>query len=314
MFVSYAQNFEDVILWRALKHVERGFYIDIGAQDPVIDSVSLGFYEKGWRGVHVEPVAQYAQKLRAARPDEQVIEAAIGRSQETIRLFEFPDTGLSTGSEAIAQRHMAQGFSTRSIDVACMPLSQLLDAQGDRPIHWLKIDVEGMERDVIESWSPSPVRPWIVVVESTKPLSQEASYADWEPKLLALGYEFVYFDGLNRFYVSVGQPQLKAEFGPGPNLFDDFSVSTFRASRTLHAESRSKIERRSDRRIGGSKSQRSDRCASGGVHKANEAIAAHQAQIAALTTSASDAREARQMPRSESWLRFTAAHRGRSRR
>ena len=55
MFISYAQNFEDVILWRALKHVENGFYIDIGAQDPVIDSVSRGFYEKGWRGLHVEP-------------------------------------------------------------------------------------------------------------------------------------------------------------------------------------------------------------------------------------------------------------------
>jgi|SRR5262245_3315890 len=56
MVISYAQNFEDIILWRALKHVEKGFYIDIGAQDPVVDSVSLAFYEKGWRGVHVEPV------------------------------------------------------------------------------------------------------------------------------------------------------------------------------------------------------------------------------------------------------------------
>ena len=43
-FVSYAQNFEDVMLWRALKHVENGYYVDIGAQDPVFDSVSLAFY------------------------------------------------------------------------------------------------------------------------------------------------------------------------------------------------------------------------------------------------------------------------------
>ena len=41
-FISYAQNFEDVMLWRALKHVEKGFYVDVGAQDPVVDSVSLG--------------------------------------------------------------------------------------------------------------------------------------------------------------------------------------------------------------------------------------------------------------------------------
>ncbi|MCZ8377233.1 MAG: hypothetical protein O9342_17815 [Beijerinckiaceae bacterium] len=43
-FVSYAQNFEDVILWRALRTVEQRHYIDIGANDPVFDSVSFGFY------------------------------------------------------------------------------------------------------------------------------------------------------------------------------------------------------------------------------------------------------------------------------
>ena len=42
--VSYAQNFEDVILLRALRQVERGFYIDIGAQDPVHYSVTKMFY------------------------------------------------------------------------------------------------------------------------------------------------------------------------------------------------------------------------------------------------------------------------------
>jgi FkbM family methyltransferase len=223
--ISYAQNFEDVILWRALKHVERGFYIDIGAQDPVVDSVSLAFYEQGWRGVHVEPVTQFAQKLRSARPDEQVIEAAISSSEARMQLFEITDTGLSTGSETIARDHVAKGFSMHPIDVASMRLSQLLDSHCDQPIHWLKIDVEGMECDVIESWAPSSVRPWIVVVESTKPNSQEASYADWELKLLALDYEFVYFDGLNRFYVSCGHLDLKPSFGPGPNFFDDFVLS-----------------------------------------------------------------------------------------
>jgi len=69
MLTSYAQNFEDVILWRALKHVERGCYVDIGAWDPVIDSVSLAFYEQGWRGLHVEPEPSAAARLRQARRD-----------------------------------------------------------------------------------------------------------------------------------------------------------------------------------------------------------------------------------------------------
>ena len=56
-FRSYAQNFEDLMLYRALGKVERGFYIDIGAHHPEIDSVSKAFVDRGWRGVHVEPVS-----------------------------------------------------------------------------------------------------------------------------------------------------------------------------------------------------------------------------------------------------------------
>jgi len=44
--------------------------------------------------------------------------------------------------------------------------------------------------------------------------------------LLAKGYEFVYFDGLNRFYVSNDHSELKAVFGPGPNVFDNFVRGT----------------------------------------------------------------------------------------
>ena len=69
-------------------------------------------------------------------------------------------------------------------------------------LHWLKIDVEGFERDALAGWSARSPRPWIVVVESTAPLTQQDVSAAWEPLALARGYEFAYFDGLNRFYVA----------------------------------------------------------------------------------------------------------------
>lgn len=55
--ISYAQNFEDVMLWRALGQIEHGFYIDIGAQDPIIDS----FHEHSWRDVHVASMLPRSQ-------------------------------------------------------------------------------------------------------------------------------------------------------------------------------------------------------------------------------------------------------------
>lgn len=225
MFVSYAQNFEDVILWRALKHIPNGFYIDVGAQDPVVDSVSLAFYERGWRGVHVEPSARYAYDLRRSRPDEEVLQVAIGEHANEITFFEICGTGLSTGLEAISRAREAEGFTVQRRVVPCLPLSAVLDGYRDRDIHWLKIDIEGMEEEAIGSWAPSTVRPWIVVVESTRPRSPEASHCPWEPWLLELGYDFVYFDGLNRFYVSALHRFLGDALALSPNVFDDFTLS-----------------------------------------------------------------------------------------
>ena len=127
MFISYAQNFEDVILWRALKHLENGFYIDIGAQDPIIDSVSRGFYEKGWRGLHVEPTATYAGTLRDNRPDEEVVQVAIGNGQGDIAFFEIPETGLSTGDLAIAELHRNNGAKVVETTVPLMSLNELFE-------------------------------------------------------------------------------------------------------------------------------------------------------------------------------------------
>lgn len=233
MFVSHAQNFEDVILWRALGHVTDGTYVDVGAADPVVDSVSLAFYERGWRGVHVEPSPSHAAAIRTARPDEDVIEALIGPSG-LCEFFEFPDTGLSTGVEAFAARHVDGGYDRVRRTLPSVPLSHLLSRFGDEEVHWLKIDVEGMEQAVIESWSPSPVRPWVLVVEATEPGSPHQNHEGWDPLVLELGYRFVYFDGLNRFYLSQAHEELADRFGAGPNVFDGFQL-TRRSPFVAHA-------------------------------------------------------------------------------
>lgn len=218
--ISYAQNFEDVMLWRALSHVEQGFYIDIGANDPLIDSVSLTFHEHGWRGIHVEPTTYYAERLIQQRPGDTVIQAAVGNGSDVLQFFEIPHTGISTAVPAIAQEHRESGFDVHEITVASITLSAILESCTEPEIHWLKIDVEGFEQQVLSSWRASLLRPWIVVVESTYPNSQIETHQQWEPLILAKGYTFVYFDGLSRFYVASGHDELFRAFSSGPNIFD----------------------------------------------------------------------------------------------
>jgi FkbM family methyltransferase len=224
-FVSYAQNFEDVMLWRALKHVQNGRYLDIGAQDPVEFSVSFAFYEHGWRGMHVEPNGHYAEKLRAARPDEAVLEIALGEVSGIVEFFDIQNTGLSTLQPDIAERHRENGFEIRSRLVPLLPLDEVLDRFSSEDLHWLKIDVEGAEQRVLEGWRKSSVRPWVLVVESTLPLSQEESHVSWESLLFTKGYRFAYFDGLNRFYVAEERSELLEAFGHPPCVFDDFTLA-----------------------------------------------------------------------------------------
>ena len=57
-FISYAQNFEDVMLARALGDVETGFYIDVGAQDPDEGSVYKAFLRPRLEGPELRAVRE----------------------------------------------------------------------------------------------------------------------------------------------------------------------------------------------------------------------------------------------------------------
>ncbi len=228
VFISYAQNFEDVMLWRALKGVVNGHYIDVGAQDPISDSVSKAFYDLGWRGVHVEPVPQFAQSLREQRPDEQVFQVALGATAGTEKLYCIAGTGLSTVVEGVARRHTSEGaFVAEELSVPRLTLDMVFATlPASQIVHWLKIDVEGAESEVLKGWDKKKYRPWVVVVEATQPGSTLENFTDWELQLTSQGYVHVYSDGLNRFYLAEEQHAFLADkFRYPPNVFDGVSLS-----------------------------------------------------------------------------------------
>lgn len=219
---SYAQNFEDVILLRALRHIEHGFYIDIGAQDPIKYSVTKTFYELGWRGINIEPVSHWFRLLEQDRVHDINLNVAVSDTPGYLRLYEVLDTGLSTTEEVYARRHTEAGFDVQEIDVPCVTLDSICEANGVGEVHFLKVDCEGAETSAFRGFSFNKVRPWIIVVEATEPMSQTPAYGEWEPILLDHGYRFIYEDGLNRFYLANEHRDLAGAFGLPPNVFDAF--------------------------------------------------------------------------------------------
>lgn len=222
-FISFAQNNEDVILWRALRHVEHGFYVDCGAYSPTCHSVTKAFYDRGWRGINIEPVPHLLHAFVAQRPNDINLNVAIADHADGATFYEVLDTGLSTFSADAARRHIEAGHMAKSMTVPTADLSDILRQHAGKAIHFLKIDVEGAERLVLDGLDLVAFRPWIVVVEAVKPQTQEPNHQDWEPILLSQGFCFAYFDGLNRFYVANEHSELIATLAVPPNIFDNFA-------------------------------------------------------------------------------------------
>ena len=203
-FISFAQNGEDVVLHRALGGVERGVYIEVGANHPTDDSVSRSFYNRGWRGIAVEPNPAFAALYRSERPGDTVVEAAVtDASDAEITLHMIDGTGLSTIVDSVGSQHAQHGRDVHDVTVPTARLDAIVanSAFAASPIHFLMIDTEGAELDVLRSIDLSVVRPWILVIEATAPGSTRPTFSEWESIVLNAGYRFCLFDGLSRFYV-----------------------------------------------------------------------------------------------------------------
>lgn len=220
--VSYAQNYEDIMLWRALKHVENGFYVDVGANDSIIDSVTKFFYDIGWNGINIDPVEKYIEKYLDKRPRDISIAQAISSEKGVMKLWQCDVAGWSTLDKEVASMHEADGHNGYWSDVNINTLTALLDEHVSGDIHFLKVDVEGAEYQVLKGNDWTKYRPWIVLIEATIPNSQVSDYDECETLLISNEYHHVYSDGLNRYYVANEHDELDIAFTYPPNVFDDF--------------------------------------------------------------------------------------------
>lgn len=222
-FVSYSQNSEDVVLWRALGAIEHGFYIDVGAADPNEQSVTRAFYERGWSGINIEPLEDYYRRLQGSRPRDSNFRIVIGARSGLARLHVVAGTGLSTVDHNVAHRHADNGWEVSCEMVPQLTLTNIMEERGVAPIHFLKIDVEGAERAVLEGSDFARFRPWVVVVEATAPLLQQDTRFEWEDILLRQGYRATLFDGLNAFYVAEEHPDVADRLRVAANVFDNYT-------------------------------------------------------------------------------------------
>jgi hypothetical protein len=89
-------------------------------------------------------------------------------------------------------------------------------------VHFLKIDVEGFELEVLRGADWENFRPWVVLVETTVPLKGGTE----NPAVLDLmqqkGYRRTLFDGVNTYFIAQEHAELERCFIASANSFDHF--------------------------------------------------------------------------------------------
>ena len=222
--VSFAQNGEDVVLRRLFDRGHAGFYIDVGASHPSELSVTRHFYDSGWSGINIEPGTIFSE-LNRLRPRDINIRAACSNRTGTIEFCEFPPDlgGWSTcdrdQADAIVAEHRVE-YQLKTVPVRT--LKDVYDEYVDRPIDFLKIDVEGHEQGVLEGADWDRCRPLVVLVECFPPTHAHSTRHLWESLLIEAGYLPALFDGLNQFYLREDRRELLPRLSVGANVMDDF--------------------------------------------------------------------------------------------
>ncbi len=187
---TYAQNKEDVLLDIFTGFKPKGTYIDIGANDPNVISLTKKFYERGWRGINVEPSVKMYELLLRYRPEDKNLNCAVGTGTE-VTFYEAGNRAVgSTCSERVVRE---RNYDTSKISIQkliTVPLRKIFEDNHLHMVDFINMDVEGFEREVISSNDWNRYKAQVLCIEGS-------GYGDY---LEPYGYKKILFDGNNTFY------------------------------------------------------------------------------------------------------------------
>lgn len=166
---SYAQEGEDMVLRRLFEAMsEPGFYVDVGAHHPRRFSNTYYFYRRGWRGINIDATPGVAALFDKQRPRDINVEAAVSEDGRNLELTTFDESALNTLSAPGSAPGGLQGRAVRKTTVIkTTPLRTLLERYlpGGQAIHFMSVDVEGMDLEVLRGNDWKRFRPQVLLVE-----------------------------------------------------------------------------------------------------------------------------------------------------
>lgn len=166
--VSFSQEGEDIIL-EGIIGKDKGFFIDIGAYHPFRFSNTFKFYQKGWKGINIEPTPNKINLFKLFRPNDINLEIGISKRNEKKEFYIYDENAYNTlDSELVKERIKRSGLNyTYKKVIEFKRLDTLFGELKLEKINidFMNIDVEGHELEVLHSNDWVVYRPEFLAVE-----------------------------------------------------------------------------------------------------------------------------------------------------
>jgi FkbM family methyltransferase len=170
--ISYSQEGEDLILRRIFENQQQGFYIDVGAHHPKRFSNTYVFYKHGWRGINIDAMPDSMKLFNKFRKRDINLEKALSDKKERLTYYMFNEPALNGFLKSVSEKHISQGDGRyriiSEITMETTTLKEILDfyLPLGQVIHFLSIDVEGLEMGVLRSNDWDNYKPEVILVEA----------------------------------------------------------------------------------------------------------------------------------------------------
>lgn len=193
--ISYSQEGEDMVLSRFLEGRKAGFYVDVGAHHPIRFSNTFMFYERGWRGINIEPSPKAYEQFNRTRRRDINVGNGVGEIPGELTYYMFDDPALNTFDKALMQERETK-TSYRVVGITRVIVERLESILREKlpegqMVDFMSVDVEGFDLQVLRSNDWSRYRPEFVLVEALDFKLERASQHPVHIFMNGIGYELV---------------------------------------------------------------------------------------------------------------------------
>jgi len=172
---------------------KNGFYVDVGANEPIIESQTYHLEQLGWSGLLIEPLPQYIDILKAQRSGT-VVGYACSSPENHGKVLDIIVAG---GHSTLNDAPIAINSNSNEVaQVSCRTLDSILE-EHHVPVgfEFISIDIEGHEMEMFKGFSLDRWQPQLVLLED------HVINHEKHRKMTQFGYQVILRTGLNSWYV-----------------------------------------------------------------------------------------------------------------